>query len=215
MKIDKFFQFLVPKDKKFFPLFCQASANLVDCTKSFVDLLNTHNEEKFDILVKEIKKFEKKGDHITTTIFDLLNSTFITPIDREDIHRLTSRVDTVVDLINTCAKRLQLYKLSEIPPVFYKMAELLQKSAEEINTIMLGLNEIHTFHKYKENCIRISEMENESDTLNFSYLSEIFDNETNAISLIKKRDILNSLEKAIDRCEDVSDVFQTIIVKNA
>ena len=215
MKIDKFFQFLVPKDRKFFPLFCQASANLVDCSKCFIDLLNARDDEKLDNLVKEIKKYEKAGDRITTTIFDQLNSTFITPIDREDIHKLTSRLDTVVDLINTSAKRIQLYKLHEIPPVFYKMAELLQKSAEEINTIMLGLNDIHTFHKYKGNCVRISEMENESDTLNFSYLSEIFDNETNAISLIKKRDILNSLEKAMDRCEDVSDVFQTIIVKNA
>ncbi|HLN53092.1 MAG TPA: DUF47 family protein [Lentimicrobium sp.] len=215
MKLDKFFQLLVPKDKKFYPLFCQASANLVECTRTFQELLQTTEEEKRNELVKEIKKLEKAGDKITTTIFDELNSTFITPFDREDIHKLTSRIDTVVDLINTCARRLQLYRLYEIPPVFHQMADLLYRSAVEINTVTLGLNDIHKFKQYKENCIKIGEMENESDTLNFSFLSEIFDHETNAISLIKKRDILNSLEKAMDRCEDVSDVFQTIIVKNA
>lgn len=215
MKLDKFFQLLVPKDKKFYPLFCQASENLVESSKAFQELLRITDEEKRNELVKQIKKLEKAGDKITSTIFDQLNSTFITPFDREDIHKLTSRIDTVVDLINTSARRLQLYRLFEIPPVFHQMAELLNKSAEEINTVTHGLNDIHKFHQYKENCIRIGEMENESDTLNFSFLSEIFDTETNAISLIKKRDILNSLEKAMDRCEDVSDVFQTIIVKNA
>lgn len=215
MKLDKFFQLMVPKDKKFYPLFCQASANLVQCSIAFKELLLITEEEKRNEAVKRIKKFEKTGDKITSTIFDELNSTFITPFDREDIHKLTSRIDTVVDLIHTSAKRIQLYKLVEIPPVFLQMAELLIKASNEINTITLGLNDIHTFQSYKENCIKIGEWENESDSLNFSYLSEIFDNETNAISLIKKRDILNSLEKAMDRCEDVADVFQTIIVKNA
>lgn len=215
MKLDKFFQLLVPKDKKFYPLFCQASANLVECSVTFKELLVTSDEEKRNELVKRIKKLEKAGDKITTTIFDELNSTFITPFDREDIHKLTSRIDTVVDLINTSAKRIQLYKLFEIPPVFLQMADLLVKASNEINIVTLGLKDIHTFQNYKENCIRIGELENESDSLNFSFLSEIFDHETNAISLIKKRDILNSLEKAMDRCEDVSDVFQTIIVKNA
>jgi predicted phosphate transport protein (TIGR00153 family) len=132
MKLDKFFQILVPKDKKFYPLFCQASANLVECTKSFKELLNTNEEEKRNELVKKIKKLEKAGDKITTTIFDELNSTFITPFDREDIHKLTSRIDTVVDLINTSARRLQMYRLFDIPPVFHQMAELLFRSAGEI-----------------------------------------------------------------------------------
>lgn len=215
MKLDKFFQMLVPKDKKFYPLFCQAAANLVECTEVFKELLLATTDESRDELVKKVKKLEKVGDKITSTIFDELNSTFITPFDREDIHKLTNRIDTVVDLINTSAKRIQLYKLYDIPPVFLKMSELLILSGKEIETITLGLKDIHSIARFKDNCIRIGEWENESDALNYSFLSEIFDNETNAISLIKKRDILNSLEKAMDKCEDVSDVYQTIIVKNA
>lgn len=215
MKLDRIFQVLVPKDKKFYPLFCQASANLVECTRAFKDLLLATDDNSRNDLVKKVKKLEKAGDKITVSIFDELNSTFITPFDREDIHKLTNRIDTVVDLINTSARRIQLYKLYEIPDVFHKMADLLIAAADEINTVTLGLNDVHHIQQFKENCIRIGELENESDVLNYSFLSEIFDNETNAISLIKKRDILNSLEKAMDRCEDVSDVFLTIIVKYA
>ncbi|KAF0199094.1 MAG: hypothetical protein FD166_719 [Bacteroidetes bacterium] len=215
MKLDKIFQFLIPKDRKFFPLFTDASANLVNCSLEFQKLLNCTDEEQRNEHVRNVKKFEKIGDKITVTIYDELNSTFITPFDREDIQKLANRIDNVVDLVNTSAKRIQLYKLVEIPPVFYKMAELLIEASHEINAVVKGLNKIHDIAKYKEHCIRIGELENESDDLNFSYLSEIFDNETNAISLIKKRDVLNSLEKAMDRCEDVADVLNTILVKYA
>jgi predicted phosphate transport protein (TIGR00153 family) len=213
MKFDKFFQFLVPKDRKFFPLFIEASANLVNCTLEFQKLLNSTNDEDRTELVKNVKKLEKIGDKITVSIFDELNTTFITPFDREDIQKLANRIDNVVDLVNTSAKRIQLYKLKEIPPVFHQMADLLVRASKEIDIVVSGLNRMQKTNGFKENCILIGELENESDELNYSFLSEIFDHETNAISLIKKRDVLNSLEKAMDRCEDVADVLNTIMVK--
>lgn len=215
MKLDKIFQFLLPKDTKFFPLFSEASANLVNCSIEFQKLLKCSDEEERNELVRNVKKLEKTGDRITETIFDELNSTFITPFDREDIQKLANRIDNVVDLVNTSAKRIQLYKLVDIPPVFHKMAELVTEASGEIDIVVKGLNKIHDIASYKNHCLRIAELENESDALNFSYLSEIFDTETNAISLIKKRDVLNSLEKAMDRCEDVADILNTILVKYA
>lgn len=215
MKIDKFFQFLVPKDKKFFPYFNEASENLVKCTLEFQKLLNSANEEEKAERVKNVKKLEKAGDKITNAIIEELNSTFLTPFDREDIQKLANRIDNVVDLVNTSAKRIQLYKLNEIPPVFHHMAELLVEASKEIDVVVKGLKSIHNMVGFKDHIIRISELENESDALNYSFLSEIFDNENNAIILIKKRDILTSLEKAMDRCEDVGDVLNTIQVKYA
>lgn len=215
MKLDKIFQFLLPKDTKFFPLFSEASANLINCSLEFQKLLNCKDEEQRNELVKNVKKLEKTGDRITETIFDELNSTFITPFDREDIQKLANRIDNVVDLVNTSAKRIHLYKLVDIPPVFHKMAELVTEASKEIDVVVKGLHKIHDIASYKKHCLRIAELENESDALNFSYLSEIFDTETNAISLIKKRDVLNSLEKAMDRCEDVADILNTILVKYA
>ena len=215
MKLDKIFQFLLPKDTKFFPLFSEASANLINCSLEFQKLLNCTDEEQRNELVKNVKKLEKTGDRITETIFDEMNSTFITPFDREDIQKLANRIDNVVDLVNTSAKRIHLYKLVDIPPVFHKMAELVTEASREIDVVVKGLHKIHDIASYKKHCLRIAELENESDALNFSYLSEIFDTETNAISLIKKRDVLNSLEKAMDRCEDVADILNTILVKYA
>lgn len=215
MKLDKFFQFLVPKDKKFFPYFNEASENLVKCTLEFQKLLNSANDEEKAERVKNVKKLEKAGDKITNAIIEELNSTFLTPFDREDIQKLANRIDNVVDLVNTSAKRIQLYKLNEIPPVFHQMAELLVEASKEIDVVVKGLKSIHNMVGFKDHIIRISELENESDALNYSFLSEIFDNENNAIMLIKKRDILTSLEKAMDRCEDVGDVLNTIQVKYA
>lgn len=215
MKLDKFFQLLTPKDKKFYPMFCEASDNLVKCSLVFRELLNCTDENTKMEYVVNIKKLEKVGDRITTSIFDELNSVFITPFDREDIQQLANRIDNVVDILNACAKRLQLYRLPEIPPVFLEMADLVVKAAHEINEVTLGLNNLHTINRFKVNCETIGRLENESDALNYSFLAEIFDTETNAITLLKKRDILNSLEKAMDYSEDVADVFQTIIVKHA
>ncbi|MHC1775166.1 MAG: DUF47 domain-containing protein [Lentimicrobium sp.] len=215
MKLDKIFQFLLPKETKFYPLFNEATANLINCSIEFQKLLSCSNEEQRNELVKNVNRYEKTGDKITETIFNELNSTFITPFDREDIQKLANRIDSVVDLVNTSAKRIQMYKLVDIPPVFFRMAELLIEASKEIDIVVKALNKIHDLSKYKQHCFRIGELENEADVLNYSYLSEIFDNETNAISLIKKRDVLNSLEKAMDRCEDVADILNTILVKYA
>lgn len=215
MKLDKLFQFLVPKDRKFFPLFTEASSNLVNCTLEFQQMLNSVSDDEKAERAKKVKKLEKIGDKITISIYEELNSTFITPFDREDIQKLANRIDNVVDLVNTSAKRIQLYRLNEIPPVFHQMADLLVQASIEIDTVVKGLKNIHKIAGFKEHMIKISELENESDALNYSYLSEIFDKETDAISLIKKRDVLNALEKAMDRCEDVGDILNTLQVKYA
>ncbi len=215
MKLDKLFQFLVPKDRKFFPLFTDASSNLVKCTLEFQQMLNSVSDEEKAERAKKVKKLEKTGDKITISIYEELNSTFITPFDREDIQKLANRIDNVVDLVNTSAKRIQLYRLNDIPPVFHQMADLLVQASIEIDTVVQGLKNIHKIAGFKDHMIKISELENESDDLNYSYLSEIFDKETDAISLIKKRDVLNALEKAMDRCEDVGDILNTLQVKYA
>jgi uncharacterized protein Yka (UPF0111/DUF47 family) len=140
---------------------------------------------------------------------------FITPFDREDILELANRLDGVVDLINTTAKRIVLYNLTEIPKEFIEMADLILACAKEIDSIFNGLKDVHSLLQYKDSCRLIHDIESQSDDINHQYLAKIFQEETNGIELIKKKDILTSLEKAIDRCEDVADVIQTLIIKNA
>jgi len=215
MKLDKIFQILVPKDKKFYPLFKEASTNVVAAAVLLTEMVrNGHNSERAEYVVK-IKTLEHIGDDYTKTLLKELNKTFITPFDREDILELANRLDGVVDLINTTAKRIVLYNLTEIPSEFIEMADLILTCAKEIDSIFNGLKDVHSLLQYKDSCRLIHDIESQSDDINHQYLAKIFQEETNGIELIKKKDILTSLEKAIDRCEDVADVIQTIIIKNA
>ena len=215
MKLDKIFQILVPKDKKFYPLFKEASTNVVAAAVLLTEMVrNDHNSERAEYVAK-IKDLEHLGDNYTKTLLKELNKTFITPFDREDILELANRLDGVVDLINTTAKRIVLYNLTEIPSEFIEMADLILTCAKEIDSIFNGLKDVHSLLQYKDSCRLIHDIESQSDDINHEYLAKIFQEETNGIELIKKKDILTSLEKAIDRCEDVADVIQTIIIKNA
>ena len=215
MKLDKIFQILVPKDKKFYPLFKEASANVVAAAVLLTEMVRkSKNGERAEYVTK-IKKLEHLGDDYNKTLLMELNRTFITPFDREDILELANRLDGVIDLINTTAKRIVLYNLNEIPTEFIELADLILTCTKEIDDIFNGLKDVHSLLQYKDACELIHDIESQSDDINHQYLAKIFQEETNGIELIKKKDILASLEKAIDRCEDVADVIQTIIIKNA
>lgn len=213
MKLDRIFSFLVPKDRKFFPLFIEAAENLVLTSELLVKLIRENDLQKREEYITLIKKAEKNGDNITHALMDELNSTFITPFDREDIHELASTLDSVVDYIHSTSKRIYFYKLRSFPNEFVTIADLIHDANKEILTVMRGMKDTAGLIKHKDSCIRISEIESEVDDIYQAYLADLFENETNAIDLIKKRDILASLEKAIDKCDDVGNVFSAIMIK--
>lgn len=213
MKLDRIFSFLVPKDRKFFPLFIEAAENLVLTSELLVKLIRENDLQKREEYINLIKKAEKNGDNITHALMDELNSTFITPFDREDIHELASTLDSVVDFIHSTSKRIYFYKLRSFPNEFVTIADLIHDANKEILTVMRGMKDTAGLIKHKDSCIRISEIESEVDDIYQAYLADLFENETNAIDLIKKRDILASLEKAIDKCDDVGNVFSAIMIK--
>jgi predicted phosphate transport protein (TIGR00153 family) len=215
MKIDSIFQVFVPKDRKFFPLFEKSAENIVKSAILLNKMLLIEDINQRNAIIDEIKEVEKAGDEITHTIFDELNHTFITPFDREDIHRLTATMDDVLDLINSSAQQIKLYKIDKIPGEFVQMSELILQGAREIKNAVCDLRNLKKASQIKKACIRINEIENLADDVyNFS-ISDLFENEKDAIKLIKIRDILASLESATDFAEDVSDVLKTIIVKQA
>lgn len=215
MKLDKIFSFLAPKEGKFYPLFKDASANLIIAAELLVELMNEHDQVKREVIVQKIKEAELVGDQITKNLYMTLNSTFITPFDREDIFDLISATDSVVDLINGTAKRIHLYHVGSIPAEFLEMANAIHMCSIEINTTFNGLRDVLNLSKYKENIHKVSLIEEMGDEINHKYLAKLFQEETNAIELIKKKDVLQSLEKAIDRCDDVADILASVIVKIA
>jgi len=215
MKLDKIFSYLAPKEGKFYSLFKDASANLIVGADLLVEFMNEPSAEKREILGQKLKEAELVGDQIAKNLYMTLNSTFITPFDREDIFELIHTTDSVLDLMYGAAKQAHLYKVKEIPQEFRDMANAIRNASIEINTAFNGLRDVLNLSKYKENCHKIGEIEELADDINHRYLAKLFEEETDAIELIKKKDVLAALEKAVDRCDDVADILSSVIIKIA
>ena len=213
MKIDKIFSFLVPKDRKFFPLFVEAADILVSASELLAKLVREGDLALRQELIREIKEAEHLGDAITRRLIFELNGTFITPFDREDIHDLINTMDDIVDHIYAASKRMHHYKLTLFPEEFVWISDCLLVSTKEIHHILSHVHSIGDFKMHLESCKNIREMESKVDDIYQEFLAKLFEEEANAIDLIKKRDILTTLEKAIDKCDDVSNIFSTLIVK--
>ena len=213
MKLDSIFGFMVPKDRKFFPLFNDAADNLVLASELLIKLVREPDLSRRLEYVKQIRDVEHIGDDITRKLLNELNGTFITPFDREDIHQLICKMDDVVDYINSSSNRINLYKLSPIPEEFVSIADRIHSANKEIQNVLRCVRSINDFKNHLLSIEKISEYENEVDDIYQQFLSILFEQEANPIDLIKKRDILTSLEKAIDKCDDVGNIFSTLIVK--
>jgi len=213
MKLDKIFSFLVPKDRKFFPLFNDAADNLVLASELLIKLVRERDLTQRLEYMKQIKDVEHVGDDITRSLLFELNGTFITPFDREDIHELINNMDDIVDYIHAASKRIHFYKVSNFPDEFVKIADRIHSANKEIQNVLRSVRSVNDFKNHVLSCEKISEYESEVDDIYQEYLSELFDTEINAIDLIKKRDILTTLEKAIDKCDDVGNIFSSLIVK--
>lgn len=209
-----FLQFLLPKDKKFFPLFAQGTENLVRGSKVLVELVNTTPDKRKE-LVKEIESIEHTGDNITHMIFNELSRNFITPFDREDMHKLASDIDDVLDFIHGSAKRIDLYKVTELSDSITMLADCILKGAIELNVAVKNLENLKNSNIIKESCVKINSLENHADDVFNMGIARLFEEEKDPINIIKIKEILSALETATDKCEDAANTIQTILVKYA
>lgn len=215
MRLDSFLQFLVPKDKKFFPLFEQATANLVKTSKVLCELANTADVAKRKEFIREIEHLEHTGDNITHQIFNELGTNFITPFDREDIHELASAIDDVLDLIHGAAKRLDLYRVEDVHESISKLSEIIMQGSQELNVAVCQLKNLKDISLIKEACVKMNSMENLADEVFNNSIAKLFDNEKDAVKIIKYKEILSALETATDKIEDAANVIQSIIIKTS
>lgn len=206
------FQFF-PREEKFFEMFERASSNLYEGGKAFKDLLDNFIDVEHK--VKHIKDIEHEGDIITHEIFDKLNRTFITPIDREDIHQITSEVDDVLDFILATADRLSLYKIKKPTPEAVQLTEVLVSAIEIVGKAVYSLKDRKHSRRTLDYCVEINRLENEGDMIHKAAIAELFSDHKEAVEIIKWRDIYDHMESAIDMCEDVADTVEGIVVKNA
>ena len=213
MGVNQFFQFLVPKDKRFPPLFTAAADNLKEASILLLQLIKDYEGIKIDELVKNINEKELEGDKITRKIYDEINHTFITPFDREDIHRLAKNIDDVVDFINRVSQDISLYKPKSLLTAFGELAEIIHLCSIEIVDAMKYISELKENSHLMNACTKISELESKADEINHKAIQGLFKKEKDPIELIKLKDILISLERAVDRAERVADILKVVLVK--
>lgn len=215
MSFTSAFKLLVPGDKKFFPLFEENASYMVEGAVLFNKLfLISDPAEKTSIMMR-IKEVEKNGDKATHKIFEELNKSFITPFDREDIAKLASSMDDVLDYINSSSQRIRYYKPKSLGDEYIELSELILQASREIQKAIIEIKNLKNASKIHASCIRINEIENSADDVYYHSLSVLYENEKDPIEVIKKKEILAAMEEATDKAEDVADVLKSIIVKNA
>jgi uncharacterized protein len=215
MLINKILTFLVPKNSKFFVQFLKCSANILEASDLLIKIFSKESFADRLEYAAQMHAFETKGDDITHTIFSDLSSNFITPFDREDIHELASKMDTILDTMDGIAKRVKLYQMNEVSPIMVQLANLTKAAVIEIDAALKGLEEMKDPGRVREAIGRIDEIEKHADNLHNESLAELFRNEKDAIQLIKKKEILQNLEKAVDFCLDTANVIESILIKNS
>jgi len=201
---------LIPQEKHFFTMIEQQSKNVLEGVDALVNMLEHYYE--VEKKRERIKQIENEGDKMVHDIFSELNKTFITPIDREDISKLTSSLDDILDNLEAVSERLIIYEIKKPPKYMLEFAQILQKTARNVNE---GIHLLRNFKEEKQirgYCRDVHTLENEGDTLLRRATAELF-NKKDPIEIIKIKELYDDLEAAIDRCEDVADVIGDILVK--
>jgi uncharacterized protein len=200
---------LIPRDNSFFAMFSAMSDNLIAGARTLVDLFaNYHEVEK---QVEHIQRIEREGDELTHAILTKLNQTFITPIDREDIHQLASKLDDVLDFINAAGARIVMYRITAAPPAAAELARIILMQTQELQKAVSLMQKNGNILVH---CVEINRLENEADQVSQNAIASLFEHEKDPINLIKIKELLEFLERATDKAEDVANVLETVVLKN-
>jgi predicted phosphate transport protein (TIGR00153 family) len=200
---------LIPREAKFFDLF----AELSDCLNEGAKLLRSILADPHDLAlrVEHVQAIEHKGDRATYAIITKLNQTFITPFDREDIHRLASSLDDVLDFVNSAAVRLVMYNITTPPPVSAELAGLVVLQCEELAK---GVSLLEKNGHVMSHCAEVNRLEDLADHVSRRAIADLFEHEKDPIQLIKLKELYEVLESATDRAEDAANVLEAIVVKS-
>ncbi len=201
---------VLPKEQRFFLLFEQQAQYTAEAARLLTAAVMGDPADLGSYAAK-IHEVEHKGDAVTHEIMTRLDKTFLTPIDPEDIHRLASHLDDVLDMIDAAIERLVLYKVRSLPPEMAALAQIVEACCL---AIVKAVTAMAREEPVKEHLIEINRLENEADRVNREGIGELFETETNAIQLIKLKEIYEILESASDMCEDVANVIESVVVKN-
>jgi len=207
---------LMPREGRFFHLFDNHAKLIVDGALALADVLRHYeNGKDRDVGIKHIEYAEHAADRITHETVQLLHTTFVTPFDRDDIHRLISRMDDVLDLIQDTAESLVLYDIQKVTPEATQLAELVLRCAERVQSAVGLMASMADAPAILKICQEIDKLESEADKVMRGAISELFRHESDVRQLIKLKAVYESLESATDKCQDVANVIESVVLENA
>jgi uncharacterized protein len=199
----------VPQKREFFVLYSRAARNAVEIARLLVELLDQFPASEGRL--RDIKELEHEGDRLTREVVDLLNRTFVTPFDRDDMYELASALDDICDHIDEAAGNIAGYGVTEIRPSAQQQAQVILRATQKLCE---AVERVDGFKDADRQLHELRDLEDEGDRLNREAVSELFRTETDAITVIRWKDIHEQLEEAVDACENAADVLEAILVKN-
>ena len=207
MKVDTIIKWFMPKEERFHDLLLKDTQNLVEATRIFAEIASSASLEERRVKTVQLKAVEHDGDQLTRQIFEALNSTFITPLDREDLRVIASDLDDILDLVEGVAQSLVMYELSE--------SSILVNMAQEIDKATGLIWDLSNEKTIQASLMRISELENQGDTLYSTVMADLFKSGRNPIEILKWKEIFQGLEDACDGCKDYTHALGNVVIKNA
>jgi predicted phosphate transport protein (TIGR00153 family) len=210
-----FVQIFLPKDKVFYSLFEEVADNVGKMGELLKTVVNEPDYDKRAALISQLETQEHVNDDLTHRIFTELGRNFITPFDREDIHYLASSLDDICDYIYAAAKKINFYKVNPNDPGILKMADLIEAGARQIRSAVRELRNMRDMRTITDALVRVNSIENQADDIFDMSIERLFETEPDAKEVIKKRDIYQVMEIVTDKCEDATNVIESIIIKYA
>jgi predicted phosphate transport protein (TIGR00153 family) len=215
MSVDKIVRWFMPKEERFHELLALDTKNLVKAARLFKEIAELTSLEERRVKAIVLKGIEHDGDGITRQIFEALNSTFITPLDREDIRSIAMDIDDILDYLEGVAQYLILFELSESPTVLRQFAEILVAMTEAIDHATGLVWDLSNEKKIGDAIVRISELENQADLLYNGVIADLFKGKRDPVEILKWKEVYQGLEDACDACKDYTHILGNVVVKNA
>ena len=204
---------LIPKEEKFYDLFEELINKIEEGGKLFLEMV-----EKYEYplpTITKLKELEHEADVITHRTYEKMHKSFLTPLDREDIYDLVNKMDSILDMIEASAARMNLYKVKKPTKVIIDQAKILNKAISKVKLIVYAMRDMKNSQMIIDACVEINTLENEGDIVLRTAMVDLFEHEKDAIELIKWKEIFERIEEALDVCEDVSNIVEGIVLKHA
>jgi hypothetical protein len=215
MALNSILKVFLPKDRVFYSLFENIANKVEEMGLKLKEIVSEVDVDRRAALTAQLSEMEHDNDVLTHNVFTELGKNFITPFDREDIHSLASALDDVADYIYATAKKIDFYKVNPNDVGIQKMTDIIEQGATSVKNAVLELRDMKNMRNITDALVKVNSLENQADDIFDLSIERLFDTETDVKELIKKREIYQVMELVTDKCEDVANVIESIVVKYA